>query len=415
MKNNFVRLVLSLVIAFGLWMYVVTVVSPESEASYFDVPVVFDGVSLLDERELMITAGKDATMNLKLSGNRTDLNKLDKTNITILADLSQIREPGEHKVKCTVSFPSNAGIIEVLEKDPQYITVQVSERARKDVPIRLFAEGVVPEGFIADMENATLSHATVTVSGPKEVVDQIEYAAITVDLEGKMDTIVETYRHTLCGADGNPVEDVSTVTVNVSDIRVTLRVYQIKEIPIIIHVQSGGGLGPEDVEVTPNRTTLVVAGAQSALKDLNEIEYTVDLGKLKESQVLTFKVALPAGVENVSGITEILVDVKVPEIKIKVVEVESEHFILLNVPENANIGMWTERLEIQIRGRENRLHEVTAENIIVYVDFSNAKEGSSPYKCTIEIVGVSDVGVVYNETGYKITAFVSFTITGEGN
>ena len=173
MKNNFVRLVLAIVIAFGLWLYVITVVSPESEASYYDVPVVFDGVSLLDERELMIISGKDATTNLRLSGNRTDLNKLDKTNITILADLSQIREPGEHKVKCDVFFPSDAGIIEVLEKDPQYITVLVSERARKDVPVRLFAEGAVPEGFIADMENAALSHATVTVSGPKEVVDRI--------------------------------------------------------------------------------------------------------------------------------------------------------------------------------------------------------------------------------------------------
>ncbi len=405
MKNNFVRVVLSIVIAFGLWLYVVTVVSPESEASYYDVPVVFDGVSLLDERELMIIAGKDATMNLKLSGNRTDLNKLDKTNITILADLSQIREPGEHKVKCDVSFPSNAGIIEVLEKDPQYITVQVSERARKDVPVRLFAEGAVPEGFIADMENAALSHATVTVSGPREVVDQIEYAAITVDLEDRMDTIVETYRHTLCDADGNPVEDVSAITVNVSDIRMTLRVYQIKEIPVVIQVKDGGGMTSADVTVIPSHSSILVSGSEAALSGLNKIELVVDLGLLTDSQVLDFPIELPENVTNESGISVVHVNVKVPEMTTTTVTVLAENFILLNVPENLDVLIRKEQLVVKVRGRENKLKEITPENIVVSIDFADAIPGADYYTCTIEIVGISDVGVVYDEI-YRILALV---------
>ncbi len=406
MKNNLVRLVLSIVIAFGLWLYVVTVVSPESEASYYDVPVVFDGVSLLDERELMITAGKDATMNLKLSGNRTDLNKLDKTNITILADLSQIREPGEHKVKCTVSFPSNAGIIEVLEKDPQYITVKVSERARKDVPVRLFTEGAVPEGFIADIENAALSHATVTVSGPREVVDQIEYAAITVNLDGQAETIVETYRHTLCSADGNPVEDVSAITVNVSDIRMTLRVYQIKEIPVVIQVIPGGGMTSADVTAIPSHSSILVSGSEAALSGLDKIELVVDLGLLTDSQVLDFPIELPENVTNESGISVVHVNVKIPEMTTATVTVLAENFILQNVPENLDVVIRKEQLVVKIQGRENKLNEITPENIIVSIDFANAVPGAEYYTCTIEIVGVSDVGVVYDES-YRILVLIT--------
>ena len=406
MKNNFVRLVLSIVIAFGLWLYVVTVVSPESEASYYDVPVVFDGVSLLDERELMITAGKDTTMNLKLSGNRTDLNKLDKTNITILADLSQIREPGEHRVKCTVSFPSNAGIIEVLEKDPQYITVKVSERVRKDVPVRLFAEGAVPEGFVADIENAALSHATVTVSGPKEVMDQIEYAAITVDLNGRMDTIVETYRHTLCGADGNPVEDVSAITVNVSDIRATLRVYQIKEIPVEIKVLPGGGMTSADVTIVPSHSSILVSGSEAALSGLDKIELVVDLSLLTDSQVLDFPIELPENVTNESGIFVVHVNVRVPEMTTTTVTVLAENFILLNA-ENLDVVIHKEQLQITIRGRENKLKEIKPENIRVTINFANAVPGADYYTCTIEIIGISDVGVVYEES-YRILALVNF-------
>jgi YbbR domain-containing protein len=411
MKNKFITILLSIVIAFGMWLYVVTVVDPESDASYYDVPVVFNGVTQLADRNLMITSGTNVTVDLQLSGNRTDLNKLDKTNITILADLSHIREAGEHKVKCEVSLPGSAGFIEVLNKDPEYITIYVSERVNKDVPVRLFTQGTVAEGFIADKENAVLSHNTVTVSGPKEIVEQIDFAAVYVDIEGQEDTIVETSRHTLCGTDGEPIEDVSAVTVNVSDIQVTVRIYQIKEIPINIRVEAGGGLMPEDVKVTPSSSMIVVSGPKSALKELHEIEYLVDLSQLKESQVLTFAIALPAGVENVSGITEIQVDVKVPEIKIKIIEIDSSLFKPKNEPEGAKIGMLTQILKVQVRGRENRLQEISAENIIVYVDFEHAEPGTGSYAYTIEIVGFSDVGVVYSEMPDKIIAFISFDVT----
>ena len=406
MKNKFITILLAIVIAFGMWLYVVTVVDPESEASYYDVPVVFSGVTQLADRNLMITSGTNVTLDLQLSGNRTDLNKLDKTNITILADLSQIREAGEHRVKCDVSLPSSAGFIEVLNKDPEYITVYVSERVYKDVPVQLFTQGTVAEGFIADKENAVLSHNTVTVSGPKEIVEQIDFAAVYVDIEGQEDTIVETSRHTLCGKDGEPIEDVSAVTVNVSDIQVTIRIYQIKEIPINIRVEAGGGLMPDDVTVTPNRSTILVAGPKSALKDLHGIEYLVDLGQLKESQVLTFAVTLPAGVENVSGITEIQVDVKVPEIKIKIIEIDSSLFQLLNVPEDMAVAIRTEQLQIKVRGRENKLEEIKPEDVIVTIDLSDAMPGSDYYTCTIEIRGTNDVGVVYDEV-YRVLVLVS--------
>lgn len=395
MKSKLMTALLSIVIAFGLWLYVVTVVNPESENSYFDIPVVFDGAAQLADRDLMITSGTDVRVNLKLSGNRTDLNKLDKTNITIVADLSRITGPGEHNLRYDIFYPSSAGAIEVLNQDPQYITIQVSERIRKEVPVRVNYTGSLPDGFSADMQNAVLDHTTVTVQGPKEVVEQIEYAAISVDLTGQEENIVETVRHTLCGADGNPIEDVSSVTVSVSHIRVTVRVYQIKELPLHIRVEDGGGLTAADVTVTPNRTSIVVSGSKAALADLHEIELLVDLGVLTESQLLTFDITLPEGVTNVSGASQVNVDVQIPPMTTRTLAVTSARFVWINVPENVDIAVLTEMLHIQVRGRANRLEELTAENITVYVDFSNALiGGANSYNCSVEITGVSDVGAV---------------------
>ena len=83
-KNKIVSMLLSLAIAMGLWLYVITTVSPGWEETIYDIPVVFEGETVLNnERNLMITSDRTVTVNLKVSGNRSDLVKLNKSNITI--------------------------------------------------------------------------------------------------------------------------------------------------------------------------------------------------------------------------------------------------------------------------------------------------------------------------------------------
>jgi len=53
MQNKFVRIALSVVIAIALWAYVITTVSPESEDTFYDIPVSYQN-DVLEERGLMI-------------------------------------------------------------------------------------------------------------------------------------------------------------------------------------------------------------------------------------------------------------------------------------------------------------------------------------------------------------------------
>ena len=53
-----------------------------------------------------------------------------------------------------------------------------------------------------------LDYPTVTVVGPASVADQIEKAVIEVDLTERRESISESFRYTLCDAEGNPVDEV---------------------------------------------------------------------------------------------------------------------------------------------------------------------------------------------------------------
>ena len=78
MKNNkILTALLAFAIALGLWFYVVTVVKPDTTNTYYNIPVVLDGESILAGRNLMIVDGADSTVTMELYGNRIDLDKVN--------------------------------------------------------------------------------------------------------------------------------------------------------------------------------------------------------------------------------------------------------------------------------------------------------------------------------------------------
>ena len=127
MKNKILSFLLSLLVAFTLWYYVISVVSPGSEGWVYDIPVVFEGETVLteDRRMMIISASEDVLVDLKLSGNRTDLAKVNRGNITVKVDLTKVYDPGEHELTYTIVFPGDVpnGAITTEIKYPETITL----------------------------------------------------------------------------------------------------------------------------------------------------------------------------------------------------------------------------------------------------------------------------------------------------
>ena len=68
MKSKLLSILLSIAIAFGLWIYVINVVSPGSTDTIYDIPLTLVGDTVLEnERNLMITSDvEDLKVDLTL-------------------------------------------------------------------------------------------------------------------------------------------------------------------------------------------------------------------------------------------------------------------------------------------------------------------------------------------------------------
>ena len=386
MRKKIISVLLSVILAFGLWYYVITVISPDSTDTYYDIPVVLVGETALEERGLMVTYVGNTTVDLTLSGNRSDLNQLTKDNITIKANLNNIYDPGKNiQLSYTITYPgtiaSNAFVEE--SKSPAYITVTVEKRAYKDVPVNVVYTGTVAEGFTASEDEQTLDYSTIRISGPASVVEQITQAVVEVSLTDRTESIVESYRYTLCDAESEPVNS-EMITVSVEEVELTLPVRMVKTIPLILNVVDGGGATEKTTSITIDPVEIKVCGNAAALEDLNEVVLgTINLADYDKATELVFDINLPDSVTNMTGLKQAVVKLEFPDLSIKTLTIDNIQ--ILNVPEGLNVELTTQVLEIVFRGPKAMIASLDPEDILVTVDFTGAEIGDVNRKVAITI------------------------------
>ena len=398
-KNKLYSVLLSVAVAFGLWLYVVTTVSQKDDRTYYNIPVVMEGEAKLNERNLMITEKSADTVSLHLSGTRGELNKLSTgNNLTVKVDLSNIEEPGENiRLQYTPVYPPDvsSSAVSVVSRNPEEIYISVDYRRTKEVPVIINWTGTRSENYIYDTENALLDNATITLSGPASVVDQIDHAQIDIDLSEQVESISQSFRYTLCNAEGEPV-DAEQILTSVEEVRLDMQIQRIKEMNLAVDVIYGGGATSQNTTISISPATIRVSGGEAVLAGLGDTYSiaTINLAELdRNNNELTFPINLPEGVTNQTGVTEAKVTVRFTDLVSR--EFTIDQFQIVNLPEGMEAEIINANLTVKVRGPAGQISKLTEDDIVVEVDFTNAEVGTATYKANIRFAeGFEDVGAL---------------------
>ena len=405
-------ILLSLAIAFGLWLYVVTNVSVEGETTFHDISVQFVGETALENRGYVITSGMDASVDLRLQGARTNLNKLTSSSISIKVDLSRIYDPGTHKVEYDIIYPGDVpnNAFTVLNKVPASVTVTVEELEQKEIPVVVRYEGSVPEDYLDDRDNVLLDYQSIAIKGPTSVVSRIDRAEVTVNLKDRTESISQKYPYILCDQQGEPV-DAALVVAETAEVRLDLTILRFKELPVIYDLVTGGGASADDVTITPDISSIRVSGSNAVLEKLTAVDLgTINLAHIEEDTRLTIPVELPAGVLNLTGVEEINVDVKFNGLTTR--EFTVENIRVAGVPAGMTYELVTKRLTVTVRGPSSVVKQMTAQDLQVTADVTGKPEGTVIVNATVSVTDPA-----YNAVGALGNVSVSVTLrtAAEGN
>ena len=406
-ERRITSLVLSLVVACGLWWYVVNNVSMEDDITFNNIPVVREGESVLHEKNLMITDISAESVSMNLTGSREDLNKVDSSNLSVKINLSNIEEPGERiPLTYTPSYPATVAntAFEVSNKNPSVIFVSVDYRRTFEIPVYVKWTGTRSENYLYDTENYTLDYTTITITGPASVADQIAYAQVLIDLTDRSESFSESFRYTLCNAEGEPV-DAQQIITSVEEVLLTAQIQQIKEVDLIADVIYGGGATPDNTTVTLSPEVIRVTGGEAVLAELGDT-YTVcsiNLADIeKSSNELKYTINLPEGVTNQTGVSEVVVTVRFSGLKTRDFVVDKIE--MTNIPDGMIAEVINATLTVRVRGPEEEISALTEKDISAVVDLSAAEAGTATYKAAIVI------DEKYPNVGAMKTSSVSATV-----
>ena len=378
MKRKLITVLLSVLAAFGLWLYVITVVSPDSEAT-FDVYVKVDNENILKEKGLMLNPEQAPVVHLKLSGNRTDLIKLTNENIMVKVDAKNIQEydPNQQvQLNYTITYPGNVpnNAITVVSRNPDYIELDVWEYSEKVISVEPLYIGEREEGYM--ISGAVFSVPQLHISGPKEMVDRVTSAKVEIDLTGVKEPISKEMPFRYYDANGQVVDAEFILSEELKDkeqVKVDVVVQRGKEIPVTVELVAGGGATKDHCTVVLSHKILRVSGSEENLADLTELKLDpIDLSQVVDTAKFERTVVLPAGISNVTGVDKITVTVTVNGLATTRLTVKNIH------PKNTNnlqADIYTEVLQVTFRGPESVIDKLTADDVTAYADFTGLTSG----------------------------------------
>ncbi|OUN24127.1 CdaR family protein [Flavonifractor sp. An82] len=392
-------ILVSILMAFVLWVYVGKEANPIATGTIRNVQVVFSGLDVLEERGLMISDGASQTVSLNIQARREVFKRLSQGDVTVTVDVSGITEPGEQSIPITtriISYPrsiTSTDAIDLRYTSPAAVDFTVSRWETKEVDVLAVFEGSVAEGY--QRGEITVTPQRISVSGPEELVEQVDHAQVTIAQEGLTETYSEQCSYSLVDLDGGVVSS-SNLKTDPESVLVTLPVEVLKEVPLTVNLIDGGGATAENAKVTIEPAdTIMVSGSQSDLEGLKEISLgDIDLSDVYGTNTFVKEIELSPELTNVSGITEVTVTVTIQGLATRTMKVDNIEII--NTPGGYEAEAITKSCSVLIRGPEEEVNKVTESQLRIVADLSNTdpSTGSRTVPVKVYLDGSSKVGVV---------------------
>lgn len=340
-------------------------------------------VTAIYNEEAYVVVGLPETVDITLIGNKTDLFIAKQSpSYDIRIDLTGLK-PGQHKVNIKYN-QSNLNLEYMVNPSVATVTIydKVSETRSLSVDV-LNADKLNSTLIIDDVK---VDSDKVIIKGAEHQLEQVATVKALVDINNLVNPEVGTMvlkdiPLKAYDEDGNVV-DVETVPNKISAEVVISS--PSKEIPIKIipkgEVTFGKAISSMDVNV--NKVT--VYGPKDVLDNLNYLPLEIDVDGLKSNKQTKVELDKPVGIKSMS-VTNVTVSITLDTVTEK--DIEGVKVISRNLNENYSASATSASdgaVTVNVKGVESVLKDITADDIVAYVDLTGLTEGTHEVDVIIE-------------------------------
>lgn len=398
--------------------------------------LVMSGPANIQERTLTISAAVDLsdsyaeTIGLRLTGAvKTDVNvtvrgqwsvisRLSPADLRVRANVSSVQKAGQQDVPLTVSYNSASVDYDIISISPNSVSISCdywkTEKFRVQVDSTNLSakEGMQLGKPILDAQMVS-SDGMLTLSGPKTQLDRIQTVVANIAERWTLED-VERFDAALIALDANggnvPLDGCTINGQPVQTISVTVPVWVAREIPLSVTLQHApAAFDTERVTLTPPSLLLLGPADTLAQSDIGEIG-TLDFDTLSpDTAVRELTLELPDAVQVVSGETAATVRVEMDGLDERRLTFTSTaaNVEYINNTTGKQPTIQPRTTQVCLVGEAASLQEITADDLRLSVDLTNASVGTAAYSARYRVEGHDDVWVYYGEEPNSTTVYVT--------
>lgn len=378
--------IMAVLIAFLIWFLVANIEDYSISKTITGIPVAILNEEAITSQDMVYEIVQGRTVDIKVEGRRSVVEKLTIDDFTASADLSELSitnsvQISVDAVSSAIRREINISVVDTMMK------VAIEERGEQKLPITVVTKGETQEGYAVVSAAATPN--MVTVTGAASKVKDIKTVRVEVDVEGLNTSISTRGELILLDADGDRIES-DKITRNLSTVSVKVVIQKTKEVPIQIvpsgEVAEGFGIaGP--IEYQP--TTVLIAGEEEVLRSIREISIEdIDITDVNSDYETTLDINnyLPDGVVIADSTQNIAVKINIEKLVEKTLSIRVEDIDFTGTDDRFQYEVVSEekQFELTVTGLKRDLDALTVQDLQPSIDVSDYT-GEGTYNARVDL------------------------------
>ena len=388
--------IVSLAIAILLFI----TVNFNSSSSIFDQPLTSAreisnmNVTAVYNSDVFEVIGIPESANVTVIGDSANVTSAINIGGNVVVDLEGLTE-GTHQVKLsTEGFNNNVDI----NIEPSDAIITLKKKTTREFDISYDFINMDKMNSIYSLGTPEFSYTKVNVRASKDTLDSIAFVKALIDVTGVSGDFSQTARLIAYDANGQPIN----ADIVPSEVKVTVPVSNPnKTVPIEVEVSGTVPNGMAIESIDTDQKSVTIYASDSVLSKIDKVVVTVDASTLTQDTTLVRPITLPTGV-NSSNVSQINLDVRLGEGVTKTIDGVAIYF--RNNNNNYEFMPVDNKTttSVNVFGTQSNVDAISAEDISVYFDMTDAIPGVQEFTLTIDQSPSSLVTYSLVENTYEV-------------
>ncbi len=373
--NNFGLKILAVVFACVLWLAVVNIDDPVTTRSFTTTVSVENNDYLTGIGKYYEIVNNSNTITFKVSGKRSYLERMSNSDFRAIADLELIENLERVPIEIT---PQRYNSYVTIASKVYYLELAVEDLVSRPYVISVETEGnPMDQHALGEM---SVSPTLLRVSGPASVIERIDKAVATVNVENMAQDMTDSVIPVLYDKEGKEV-DTKDLSFNIQNVMVSVKILDVKEAPL--NFQTSGTLqeGYEYVDMEYKPETVQIKGVSSVLNTINNITVPEEVLDLTDAtgdieKEVDISAYLPEGATLMDNSqAKVSVTVKIEKHERRKFKVPTANITVSNLASRYSVAFLKDTVEVELEGLAKDLDALDETTLTGSINVGGMTEG----------------------------------------